>query len=343
MEDFIPDGALLDHRPISAKNKDYLANELATTPGVPFTNDRPKALLSTVYSQEKTSSCVPHAILTQLEYEGVVKKSPDGLSQLHAYRKRINYPHPGCIAADIYDAIKGGQRQNFLAPVKKGHTETQANELFYSLGEKLITDFHYYHITSYKTIPTDVSTGKAVMVFLYATLNEYSREYVTVRDKVNLSEAVVRHAVCLVPNGDFSQDGQDWLTIHDSAAFNQRHLRYVSLDFLLQRAYYAAKVYRVNALPPVPPPTPFRPTEPCQFGDKTKAVKLLQSYLIHLGYLEPQYQTGYYGALTKKAVLEWQLTHAAKFNYVRPVRELLLLDGAWWGKQSIDVAQELLF
>lgn len=62
MPKIIPDGALPDTRPPSAKEKDWNANEivLAGAP-VPFTNPKPTKLGATLFSQEYTSSCVPHA------------------------------------------------------------------------------------------------------------------------------------------------------------------------------------------------------------------------------------------------------------------------------------------
>lgn len=335
-------GALEDTRPQKERDKDYDDKELASAPGVvPFKHKKINRLLKSVYSQEYTSSCVPHAFLTQLEYEGIVLPKPDGLSQLLTYRKRQNYPHPGSNAVDIYERIKEGQTKNVMAPVRPKHTEKDANGLPYLKGEQLIPSFLYFTITDYKKIPGYVSSGKAITIFIYASEEEWRKEYVTIDGAVNFHTAPVRHAVCLVPDGDFQENGHNWLTVHDSAGFGGRHLRYIREDFLMGRCYYASKVYKGTALPTPEPPVMVLPTEPCEFKQSSKAVQNLQAYLIKHNYLEPIYQTGYFGNLTAKALLEWQLVNANKFNYVRPVRELLSLEGKYFGKMSIEVIKTL--
>lgn len=334
--DFIPDGALIDQRPPAQKEKDYKADEIAAGHSEPFKHERPKTLTASLYSQEKTSSCVPHAILTQLEYEGIVAPAPKGISQLLVYRKRFNYAQAGGLAVDIYDKIIAGQKYNIVAPISKGYTEEQANKLPYLLGEHLIGTFDYFNITNYKSIAGDVAKGKAVVIFIYASKKEWEKEYVEPTDNVEITSAYVRHAVCLIPNGDFTEKGKEWLSVHDSAAFGKRHLRYISKDFLLSRTYYASKVYKEDEVV-VSPINYGEPVNQCKFGERSNNVKMLQSYLVAQGFLASQYTTGLYGQLTCKAVLEWQLTHNQLFTYMRPVRELTSLEGKYWGAQSVEV------
>lgn len=338
-EDFVSDGALPDVRPQKERDKDYNAKELASAHHVvSFRHSKPTKLGATLYSQEYTSSCVAHAILTQLEYEGLIKPSPKGYSQLLNYRKRQYYPNPGAWAVDLYERLREGQHKHSVAPVKPKHREAEANQLPYLVGEKMMPEFNYFSITDYKSVPGEVSSGKAVVVFIWATNAEWSKEYVTVIEPdLKLEGAYVRHAVCLMPNGDFKEKEGEWLTVHDSAGFGGRHLRYISKDFLLNRCYYASKVYPKNNIPNPEPPVTTLPTVPCEFKQESKDVRNLQGYLIREGYLDSQYQTGYYGVLTAKALLEWQLVHYKEFNYVRPVRELLSLEGKWFGQQSIDI------
>lgn len=334
-----PNGALPDTRPASSREKDYDAKEVAgvhhTTP---FRHKKITKLTATVYSQEFTSSCVPHAFYTQLEYEKLVKPAPKGMSQLLTYRKRANFPNPGTAAVDAYERIREGQSIHSAAPVKKSHRESEANLLPYLKGDLLISDFEYFTINNYTTVPGEVSEGKAVTIFIYATEAEWSQEYVKIKTpNLSINNAYVRHAVCLVPQGDFKEGITEWLTVHDSAHFGGRHLRYVDMDFFLKRCYFAAKVYGKNNKPTPEPPVTHLPTEPCEFKDEGRNVLNLQGYLIHKGLLESQYQTGYYGNLTAKALLEWQLLNYKQFNYVRPVREILSMDGKFFGPQSINV------
>ena len=343
-DELIPlDSALFDTRSPKEQKKDYLIDELAGVPNlVPFRHKKLSTLSATVYSQEFTSSCVPHAILTQLEYEKVMKPKPHGYSQLMLYRKRINYSGPGSIVADIYKGLLDGAMPHSSSPVKTGHTEKEANQLPFLIGEPLNKTFTYYRINDYNKVPDEVSHGKAVVLLIYATKNEWRKEYVTPTDSIpNPWAAEVRHAVCLVPDGDFKENGIEWLTVHDSAKFGGRHLRYISKDFLLKRSFYASIVYRDDKLPAPEPPVTNLPTEPCRIGDRGRAVKNLQGYLIQQGYLASIYQTGYFGNLTAKALLEWQLKYNQHFNYLNPVRDLMALKGHYFGEQSIELVKEL--
>lgn len=334
----VPDGALPDDRKKSEKEKDYVIDEVIAASLPAFQNEKPTSLVATQYSQEYTSSCVPHGFDTQLEYEGIVTQ---GLSQLRAYRKRSNYPSPGSNAVDMYDKIKAGQHINQSAPVLPGHTEVMANALLYQEGTQIIEDFNYFQFTDFSKIPSEVAQGKAISIFIYATLEEWSQEYVTIRTQ-NLDPAVayIRHCVCLMPKGDFTENGQFWLAVHDSAKFGGRHLRYISQNFLMNRCYFAAEVRRKDVIVVPPPPAPSKPYTECKFGDRGKAVSDLQAYLINNGYLESQYHTSYYGRLTCKAVLWFQLYHHRKFKDV-DIPQLLKWEGKYWGRGSIDVVKSL--
>lgn len=336
----VPDAALVDSRPEAEQKKDYKVDEVKIAGASPFRNSRPRKLGATEYSQEYTSSCVPHGFYTQLEYEGFVSPAPHGLSQLLSYRKRSNYPNPGSIAVDMYTQIRGGQSPNSQAPVTNGMREAEANALPYTKGSTLIKDFNYFQFTDLTQIPSAIAAGKAVAIFIYATNSEWSREYVTVRDpNLTIGNAYVRHCVCIMPNGDFEKNGEPWLAVHDSAAFGGRHLRYISLDFLLKRCYFAATVVAKEEVEQPPVIVDQAPTIACNLGDRGNAVSLLQGYLITNGYLEPQYNTGYYGALTAKAVLWFQLYNHKKFTADIP--QLLEWGGEYWGTQSINAIKNV--
>jgi hypothetical protein len=339
-EKIISRDALPDNRPIAQQEKDYSTQEIVTASVPTFVHDKIEKFTATEFNQWYVGSCVPHAFLTQLEYEGIA--TPD-ISRLRAYRKRINYPGAGCIGVDMYNQIKSGQSNDFNTPEK--FTEKMATAMTYIAGIKLIKDFKFFLYQDKKTyewlvdaIPADIAAGKAVTVFIYATEEEWEKEYVQVIDEdLQLTaDAEVRHCVCLVPYGDFMKDGKRWLTVQDSAKFGKRGMRHVEFDrFLKSRLYFAAKVYATGNIPVPPVAVAGKPTTPCEQGDQNDAVLALQNFLIKEGKLEAQYATGYYGALTSKAVLWWQLAHWEKFTSTIP--HLLELGGKNWGPQSINI------
>lgn len=333
-------GAILDNRPLEERLKDFSRDEiLLPGAGVPYTNERPLRLKATVYNQRATDSCVAHALLTQLEYEGLLKESA---SQLQLYRKRANYAGSGANGVDLYGKVKQGLTRYSDSPTPTTATEAYANALRLLVGSDLTHPFKYFSYSDayspnkalYEYIPQDVHSGKAVVVFIHATNAEWRKEWVEPTDRVDLWTAPVRHAVVLVPKGDFTDSrGKRWLTVHDSAHFGGYSKRFISEEFLEKRAYWGAIVVAEGKTEPVET-KPVLPTTPVSLGQRSVAVSNLQSFLISKGFLEPQYQTGYYGALTARAVLWYQLYHHKKFTDTIP--ELLSLKGHWWGAQSIN-------
>jgi len=340
-EDLIaPGSALPDNRPEEARKNDYKDEEVMPPAGagevVPFKNKRITKLTATVFNQWYVGSCVPHGFLTALEYEGIITKD-ELKSQLRAYRKRSNYPGEGSIAVDMWDKIRGGVSPLADAPTKERMTEAQAAAMPLVLGDPVLKDrFNYYNITDYNRIPEYVAAGKAIPVFFYATKSEWSREYVRlIEPNLNIHDAYVRHCITLVPKGDFTEDGIKYLTVHDSAAFGNRHLRYMPLDFLLKRCYYAGRAESKQPPVPVEPPVVDRiPDVACKLNDRGEAVLALQRFLFDDGKLAAQHVTGFYGPLTAKAVLWYQLSRWQKFKSTIP--ELLELKGESWGPQSIN-------
>lgn len=343
-DQIISNAALPDERPAELRERDRSVLEVAAAMAVPtFQNPKPTKLGATLFNQWYVGSCVPHGFYTMLEYEGIV---PAGFnqSQLRAYRKRSNYPNPGSAGVDMLDKIRAGQSNDFATPA--GFTEAQASAMQLIAGAKVIKDFNYFQYLDSKGnllldfVPADVAAGKAVAIFIYATDAEWSREYVEIQNP-NLSpaDAYVRHCICIMPKGDFTENGKQYLAVHDSAQFGGRHLRYVPLDFFLKRCYFAVKAYPKGELPdPAPAPTPIgKPTTPCELGDRGDHVRALQQFMADTNHLDQKNVTGYYGALTAKAVLWWQLENWDRFIGVGGVPQLLAWSGKYWGKASIAI------
>ena len=180
-----------------------------------------------------------------------------------------------------------------------------------------------------------------VIVAFYSTVNEWGREYVTLRDKITLDKAPVRHYWAIVPEGCWKdKDGNNWFTVLESSPQGGYSVRHVAFDFLVERMYlkgYATmptvKKSRANVV---------IPEAYVEYGQSNEQVKVLQRYLTVKGYLDAKYQTGTYYNITKRAVLKWQLDNLKMFQS-RKVTETQLreYDGKYWGKVSILVAKAL--
>lgn len=340
--EIIPSAALPDIRPQELKDKDYRSTELPVAAVATFQNPKITEITgAVVYDQWYVGSCVPHGEYTMLEYEKIVPSS--GMSQLMAYRKRVNYPAAGSYGVDMLDKIRAGQSPQIDFPTPVGFREEQATAMPLVEGTELIKKFNYFqHLDSdgrqdFSLVAPDVASGKAVAFFFYATQEEWEKEYVEViTPDLSIGDAYVRHCACIIPKGDFTENDKQWFAVHDSAKFGGRHLRYMSLDFFLKRAFFSVKAYEKGQVPPPPPTPPLgKPDKPCQLNQSGDAVKRLQKFLIDQGKLEPQYLTGFYGALTAKAVQWWQLEHWEKFTGGVP--KLLEYAGKYWGKESIAI------
>lgn len=324
-------GVVNDTREQLAKGLDYSLDEIVTiADGAPFSHQRPTSL-PFVFNQFGTSSCVAHSVHNQFKYNGIPTID---LSRLQTYRKRTNYPGEGMWLQDAYDRVKKGTRTYEHTPTPINCTEATANAMSYDegyAGEKFT-----YHVSS---IPSKalrfVNAGIAVEIFIYGTVNEWSKEYVTATDTVSLETANIRHGVVLMPKGDFNENGVNWYAVHDSANFGFRFLRYVSEHFLLTRCFSLGVALPIVASPEVPV---VKPTVAVKFGNRSAEVKVLQEYLIAKKYLGLGYNTGYYYHLTAKAVLKWQLDNLPAFEESGySADELRALGGKYFGKVSLTV------
>ena len=322
--------------PAEAPKTQFKDEEIAGAPVIePFKNERIRNLIAFVFNQWYTSSCVFHAFLTALEYLGIITKA-EVKSQLLAYRKRSNFPNEGSIAYNAWDVIRAGVSPYKDGPTLEKMTESAANAMKIVAGLPVLKDlFNHFEITDYTRIGGYVASGKPVPVFIYATKDEWSREYVEIQNpNLSINQAAVRHAVCLIPKGDFTKNGIQYFSVQDSAKFGNRHLRYVPNEFILKRCYYAGRLERKDAPVIVEPPVVDRvPDVPCQLNEKSEPVLALQRFLFDQGKLNAEYITGFYGPLTARAVLWYQLSKWQQFT--SPIPELLDLKGEVWGPQSI--------
>jgi hypothetical protein len=340
MELFKPtyNGIIEDTRSHEEKIRDWDSREIALGSG---TGSKITKIPIKVYDQQGTSSCTAHAILSMMEYNQVLKKE---VSRYLLYRKRFNFPFEGSNATDLLKKshsdhdTNGGLTYYDDVAHPLNLTEIWANTLPFVIGKNITVPFNYFTIFDWNELEAKVNSGIAVTLAFYSTVNEWSREWVEERDIVTPNNAKVRHQVTLIPKGAFRENGKLWFSVHDSAKFGNRHLRYATLDFFRNRVIVQPQFAIPKAMP-VEPPKVNKTLSAVKLGDRGQAVTNLQGFLADKGFLERRFVTGFYGPITQKAVLWFQLYNHEEFDIDIP--ELLKLNGEWFGSQSVKVARTI--
>jgi hypothetical protein len=138
-------------------------------------------------------------------------------------------------------------------------------------------------------------------------------------------------------------NGKKYLLIEDSSHFGGINRRLISEEFFRARNWFAR--YPMNFIfdseSPTPLPQPEKPKYTFKnvltFGMTNGDVKALQEILRYEGLFPTNISlTGYYGAISAKAILAWQKKYA-----VAPLSELDSLQGRRVGDKTIKKLNEL--
>lgn len=322
-------GLLLDTRSQPEKDRDYLHEEIAmgTQPSVwgkkediknyPFEN------------QNATQSCVAHAgtlamgIQNEAEGSGFIR-----LSKAFPYVMRSNFPGEGMILQDM-----GNIARNFgscvfdMLPTPTYEADINKKKITQPMRDNAenfkIKNYVAFKNTSDINAFNEITTsGKALVILIYATYQEWAQEYPKVMGKVTLGAAPIRHAVCVLPHGGFMENGVKYLMIQDSVADWGKQRRCLSEDFIKQRCYGA--MYFLELPNPVVSTKPKHFfTIPMRYGDgnyttwvdgvttKYEEVTWLQKCLAYEGLFIGQPTGSFYG-ITLKAVNDFQNKYAAE-------------------------------
>lgn len=314
-----------DVRTVEEKSRDYVYGQDLQLPGG-SPSKRIKKLPFEAYDQQRTSSCGAHAAAHARRLETREVTFP-----LVWYRSRSNFPKTGMFLKDVLELL--AHAKTYLAPanIPQRLTEEYANamELQDVMADKDRTR-EYFSIKPYdaNAVWEAVSNGFPTVISFYSTIREWGEEMVPM-DEVWPSTARVRHYVVALPNSVHSREGYEWVTVVDSSRQGGFSMRHIRKDFLEQRMYHGGGFVRATTLKVTKPKD--LPTRNCAYGDKSEAVLALQKYLVTQGLMEERHTTSYYGNITAKAVLQWQLDSIVGIN----VAELIYLEGKHWGPLSV--------
>lgn len=319
-------GFLPDNRPPRLRDKDYKHEELSFGEGAKYVSKDEAKKAEDLYKkldQRSTSSCVAHSaslalgIDNELEGEGFVELSP-----AYIYRQRFNYAGEGMYYYDVGNICsqKGDCLETTLPTPK---TESKINRV--SITQAMIDEAQKYKAKSYifmnnPTIDSikDVVNGpkKGLLISIYANYDEWSQEYPEVKNpNLTINQAPINHCITVLPNSAYDHKGKKYVIVQDSAWFGGKNIRHLSEDFIKARVKHG--LYFINLDNPNPIPKKeakisFQYTfdRYMRVGMSGEDVKMLQMALKELGFFTYPVCTGYFGGITRKAVIEFQEYYA---------------------------------
>jgi hypothetical protein len=336
-------GALIDTRPKEQKIKDFKFEEVVASadPVIWQSKSESEWRKFPIKDQKNSNQCVAFTLskLLGVQHQLDADDFVD-FSASHIYERRNNRPSAGMLGVDGFEIVrKEGATLEELYPTKQYNNDNESLNIktHYAEVGKIFTAGGYLSlpIMDIESVASVIQrTKKAVMVWYWGTYDEWVRDVPIRSANTDLYNAPVRHSVTAVDY--FTYKGKKALLIEDSWGLNHGMAgrRIVTEDFHNNRNFYAG--YLMNFKFGTTPEAKFKITKTLSFGDRNEDVRELQEMLKHEGLFPLQITTDYYGAITARAVLDWQLKHE-----VAPVHELNALGGRMFGPASLRKFNQL--
>lgn len=329
MPDTFNSGAVLDTRPPEAKAKDWTQKEVVAGAGNIQWTEKPQSAWRKfpIFNQDGSGSCVAQ---TEAKEMGIMRSLKDGtyvhFSATDCYQRRSNRPGTGMIADDARKIAAKGITLEVLAN-SQNLSDAQMDA---------VTIEQYKHdvgtvfaVPNHLALPTQnidavastiQATGKGVMVWFYFLINEWTERPSVLDSSLQLAEArALKHSVTAV---DFTMQGNDkCLIIDDSwgSSFGMAGQRVITESFYNKRNWFADYLINFKFDEQATPKPQHHFTVELEFGMTSLEVKALQDCLKYDGEFPLNADsTGYFGAITKKAVGDYQLKHGILTNTTGP-------------------------
>ncbi len=306
-----------------------------------------------IFDQNGSASCVAQTaskilgILHTLKGKSFIKFSASDI-----YCRRSNYPSGGMIGNDAFNILSNGVTLNDIVNGEK-LTERQMNAVSVPPYAREIGELFKIEKAEPIVLPADIEkvasviqhTKKPVMVWFYFTYREWAIKNGISKDwnmpklldiiPSRNGKNVIRHSVTAV---DFTltRTGKRALVCEDSAHFGGYVRRIIDEDFFAERNFYSAYPMSLKYMRVVSGTSKkYNIKIPVSFGMRNDTIKKIQTMLKDTGFFpENVPATGYYGIITCKAVLAWQIA-----NKVDTTTRLKMLGGKYFGYKSIKAVQ----
>lgn len=330
-------GANIDVRSEAERSKDYQLAELVASVNPVVWTEKPEALWRKfpIFNQNGSGSCVAQ---TAAKLLGIMLWQKDRnyvhFSATHIYQRRANKPDGGMSGVDVFEIMRKGSTLEELAP-SQSLTDAQMDNYVVEPYKQQVGEV--FKLSNYVALPIgDIetvasviqTTGKGVMVWFYFTRDEWTTKPSIIDGSLAPADnRALRHSVAAV---DFALvDGKKCLIIEDSwgVGHGMGGRRVISEDFFKKRNFFAAYAtsFAFAQDVPVVPKHTFtkelrfiswsstnnQPVDLVLHEAQKVDVVALQNVLKKEGvFPSDRDSTGYYGAVTAKAVMGFQRKYA---------------------------------
>ena len=310
-------GALIDTRTEEQKQKDYNIKEFVASVAVVDWKEKPESEWRKFPDQNQgpSGSCVMQTIRKLAGVLLWLKEKVYVTFSGAYYQLRSNKPAGGMIGVEAFEIWrKNGLPLEQLVP-SENMTDAEMDAIEVEQYEKDIAEVFKIsnHIGidngDFETVASVIQqTGKAIMCWFYFTSEEWSKLIPTVDGNISLGTSL-RHSVAVVDY--FLYNGIKYLLIEDSAHFGGLTRRLISEDFFRSRNFFIRYPMTFQFQEEVEEENvevDINFKKDLEFGMKDQDVVTLQNLLKELGYFATNIDsTGFYGAITVKAVKDFQL------------------------------------
>lgn len=315
-------GANFDDRPEEAKALDYKFEEIVSSVDpVNWIEKKPETWRKfPIFDQNGSGSCVAQTFVKLL---GILYWLANGVyvhfSATHVYQRRVNKPEGGMGGEDVFKIGQKGVTLEELVPSQK-MTDSQMDSI--SIADYKVKVGEIFKIGNYVMLPIrDIDTvasviqktGKGLMTWFYFTYPEWTTEPYIINPNLELrASSTCRHSVACV---DFTlYKGKKAIIIDDSwgTSYGQKGQRVITEDFFKSRNWFVAYPIAFKFSEKADPNRPkYSFTRNVNFSPvffKDADVVILQNILKYEGLFPTNVDsTGYLGAITRKAIMAWQL------------------------------------
>lgn len=311
-------GLLPDTRTDEEKKKDFSSSELLLG-GVVWEDRLSKVPSFPIFDQDGSGSCVAQSMTKAL---GILNFLEEGFFVHLSARDFYTRRYSGNAGMNFYDAAQiaqqhGATLEQLMPSQKLGEDAMNKTDDRTATSEFI---GKLFRVKNFIAIPFNIdkvaeilALNKPVTLGFRFTYDEWNRDMPVLLS----SNPTLGHGVCAVPNGYTLYKGKKCIVIEDSwgTGYGVNGRRYVPEDFFNERciaAWYFEDINNLAQFNHIPKPL-YTFTKEMGLGDTNDEVRHLQETLATIqdkdGYLFPLTNisaTGYFGGITRQAVIRFQ-------------------------------------